>query len=172
MAKRLALILFAAALGIFQSSFITALPRPWSAVELPLLFVVALVCNFRFDDALIAAGTSGVVLGMLSPTPFGIVAAVWIALAAGIIALFTTVFTNHAWPGVLGINAVAYLALRAAVTATGMIAAAFSNAPTIGIAVDPVGLLSSLGVQLVAAAALLWAGDIAKKIASPFLFIR
>src|SRR5688572_1351861 len=120
MRRYLLLIIAALGLGIVQASFVAALPGPASSLDLPLIMVVALVTAFRFSDALVTAAVSGLAADMLSSLPFGVTAAIMMALAVVTMALFNRVFTHHSWLGTVGINAavfalsnLAFLAVRA-----------------------------------------------------------
>src|SRR5512142_227455 len=129
MRRTLLIVLVAAIVGVVQASFVHALPRPASAVDLPLILVVALVTNFRFGDAFAAAAASGIVADALSSLPFGTDATIMVALAAVTVGLFTRVFTNHSWPGSVGINVAVYALANAALAAVRAVRATFIGFP-------------------------------------------
>ncbi len=116
--RRLLLVTaLAAALGILHAGFVSALPAPASSLHLPLMLVVGLIASFRFADAFAAAAASGIALDAVSSLPFGTNVVVMLAATALAVILFTRVFTNHSWTGLLGMNAAAYLVLHGALGA-------------------------------------------------------
>lgn len=135
MASRLFLIAAAVAAAIVHASFLSALPHPLSAIDPRLVLVVALITSFRFGDAAVAAAAAGLAADALSPLPFGVHALVSLAAAGTATFLFTRVFTNHSLPGVLGVNACAYVFSSLAAALAGLAVAAV----TVGLPPDPFG---------------------------------
>lgn len=127
MALRLLIILAGVAAAVFQTSFLSALAHPLSGIDPRLMLVVALVTAFRFREAAFAAIVSGIAADALSPLPFGVNLLIGLGVAALATFLFTHVFTNHSLPGVLGVNACAYLVSAGATAAAGLLVAAFST---------------------------------------------
>jgi hypothetical protein len=117
------------ALAVLQAGFVSALPFPANAVHVPLVLIVGLIVRFRFDGALIAAAAAGVAADALSAGFPGVRTALLIGVAAALIAAFTTVFTNHSWPGIIGLNVCGFLLLRASIAATSAIGAWLAGVP-------------------------------------------
>ncbi|HSD12359.1 MAG TPA: hypothetical protein VLC10_02260 [Patescibacteria group bacterium] len=174
MRRTLPLILLAALLGVLQASFVRALPHPASAVDLPLILIVALVTNFRFADAFVAAAAAGLSIDALSSLPFGTNAAILLVLAAVTVGLFARVFTNHSWPGTVGINVAVYALANVALAAVRVVRATFVGFPMFP-AIDAAafsGALAAIAVQLAAALLAVGIGALAKKAFSRFFFLR
>ncbi len=174
MRRTLAIILAAAVLGIVQASFVKALPHPASAIDLPLILTVALVTNFRFADAFAAAAASGLAMDALSSLPFGANAAIMLVLAAVTVGLFTRVFTNHSWPGTVGINVAVYALANAALAAVRAVRATFIGFPPVP-PIDALAVSGAAGAALAQLAAILLAvgaGALAKRLFSRFFFLR
>lgn len=174
MRRTLILILIAALIGIFQASFMQALPRPASSIDLPLILVVALVTNFRFVDAFAAAAASGIAADMLSSLPFGTNAAIMVVLAAVTVSLFTRVFTNHSWPGTVGINVAVFALANAGLAAVRAVRATFIGFPAFP-PLDAAALsaaAAAVAAQLAAVLLAVGAGALAKRLFSRFFFIR
>ncbi|MEY4745375.1 MAG: hypothetical protein RL272_1320 [Candidatus Parcubacteria bacterium] len=174
MRRTLVLVILAVMIGVLQASFIRALPRPESAIDLPLILVVALVTNFRFADAFVAAAASGLAIDALSSLPFGTNAAIMCVLAAVTAGLFTRVFTNHSWPGTIGINVAVYGLAAAALACVRAVRATLLGFPAFP-PIDAAALsaaAAAVAMQLGAALIAVGAGALAKRSFSRFFFLR
>lgn len=129
MRRTLLVILFAAALGIVNAGFVSALPAPASSLHLPLLLVIGLIASFRFVDAFTAAAAAGITLDAVSSLPFGTNLLVTLGAALLATVLFTRVFTNHSWTGLLGMNAAAFLGMNAMLGLARLLRAVFAGWP-------------------------------------------
>jgi hypothetical protein len=111
--RRIALIIAVALVSaLLHAGFVSALPEPASSLHLPMILVIGLIATFRFADAFAAALAAGITLDALSSLPFGVNLLTLVAATALAILLFTRVFTNHSWIGLLGMNAACYLLLH------------------------------------------------------------
>ena len=174
MGRRIALIIAAALVGVLHAGFVRALPEPASAVNLPLIHVIALVTSFRPIDALIAAASAGLAVDSLSSLPFGTETALLVALTAASAALFTRVFTHHSWQGTVGINLVAYALAGAGFVAVRAARATFGGFPVLSTALDATwrSALAATAAQLVAVLLAVLVAAIAKRTFSRYLFVR
>jgi hypothetical protein len=105
-------LLAAFAAGLLQGALLPDLPRPFAAIDLPLLLAAWLAIRFRFPESLLAAAVAGLTRGALSAMPALVWALAYAACAAAVIFLFTRVFTNRSWTGLLGLTATAYASLH------------------------------------------------------------
>lgn len=117
------------ALGLVQGAFMPSLAHPLAAIDLPLIFMVWLTAHFRFREAVIAALIAGLVRGVPSALPALAWAVAYAAGAGVVVWLFTRVFTNRSWPGLLGLTAAAYIALHTLLTAIRLSFAVVEGAP-------------------------------------------
>lgn len=147
-----AVILAAIALAALHASFFTALPSPISSIDLSLVLIVGLVGAFRFRDAILAAACVGATTDTLSAMPFGTHLMIDIIVTILTILLFTRIFTNHSWPGLLSLNAVAFIILHSMLTLTRLgraVLGGFSTHAAIGNATLS-GALAALALQIAA----------------------
>lgn len=174
MGRRIALIIAAAAIGVLHAGFVRALPDPASAVNLPLILVIALVTSFRPVDALLAAASAGLVADSLSSLPFGAEALLLVALTVASAALFTRVFSHHSWQGTVGINLVAYALAGVGFAAIRAVRATFAGFPVLASAADITwqSVLAAGAAQLVTVLLAVVAAGIAKRTFSRYLFVR
>lgn len=174
MGRRIALIIVAAAVGVLHAGFVRALPEPASAVNLPLILVIALVTSFRPLDALLAAVSAGLVADTLSSLPFGAETALLVGLTVASAALFTRIFTHHSWQGTVGINLVAYALAGVGFAAIRAARATFAGFPVLASAADVTWrsvLAAGLAQLIVVLFAVVVAG-IARRTFSRYLFVR
>lgn len=172
--RKIAVILGAVLVGALHASFVRALPAPASAVNLPLIVIVACIASFRIADAFIVAAAAGLAADALSSLPFGTETAIFLALTAASAALFTRVFTHHSWQGTVGINLAAYALSGVGFTAVRAARATLAGFP----ALAPGGLptwqavLAAVLAQLAAILLTLAAAGAAKRAFSRYLFVR
>lgn len=117
-------------LGTIQGAFMPSLPQAVAALDLTLIFTVWLVTRFRFREALVAAGVAGISRGVLAALPAMLWAAAYLIAAGVAVALFTRIFTNRSWSGILGLTAVTYAVFHALLTTIRLAATVTEGAPT------------------------------------------
>lgn len=104
-----------AVLGIFQVAWLANLALPLRSMEIILIYAVALIIRFRFREAVLAAAVGGLSRGLLSAMPAPLWSVIYAACAALSVFLFTRIFTNRSWPGLLGLTAMSYAAFHACI---------------------------------------------------------
>lgn len=99
--KRTVDILFFAAISVLQVSFIQALPYPFNAISLPIVYIILSVINNRYENALGIALVSGSMIGIMIFQRFGIDALAFFAVAVLANILFHNLFTNVSFYSIL-----------------------------------------------------------------------
>lgn len=93
--KKILQFLFIFMLGIMQTSFIPALPKPLSYIHLPLLFIVIYITILlQLNNALFISLIVGLMMGITSYQRFGIDILVLLAMSLLSHSIFNNIFTN------------------------------------------------------------------------------
>ncbi len=167
-------ILIAIAVAVLHTTFFSALPWPLSTIDLPLIVILTLIGTFRFRDALLSALFAGTTIDLLSIMPFGTHVLVYLLVTLITIFLFTRVFTNHSWPGLLGMSAVAFSILH-----TLLLITRFTRAVFHGLSLDAalgnataLHIIIALTIQLAAVLTMMVVAAMARGLFSRFFFTR
>ncbi|MEY4723485.1 MAG: hypothetical protein RLZZ324_998, partial [Candidatus Parcubacteria bacterium] len=118
--------IFAAVIG---ASLMPSLPGPLAFIEPALILTAWYVVALRPGEAFAAALAAGIARDALSSLPPGAHIAGYAAATFVAYVLFTRVFTNHGWPGLLGLGTAAVVTRSAALTAVRFGDAMFSGLP-------------------------------------------
>lgn len=120
-------LLFACIAGIIQASLISALPFPFSTLNLPLMMIVLAITHFAFRRAYIYAFVSGCIVDLLSPHPFGMALIALLIVTAIFIFICTRVVTHLSFIGTITFSAGSFFLYHLIFTAMAGVLNTFST---------------------------------------------
>lgn len=106
--------LLALAAALVRAALVPSLPGPLAVVDPVLVLACWYAVAHRPREAFVAAAVAGIARDALSALPAGSHLLAYCAATFVAYLLFTRIFTNHGWPGLLGLGAAA-MAVDAAV---------------------------------------------------------
>lgn len=96
-----------------QAAFFSALPAPFSGLDLSLIAVIGLVASFRPNFAYVAAASGGLARDLVTSAPIGSHVVMAVLTAAILIMLFERVITNLSLISFAALNAAGFLICQA-----------------------------------------------------------
>lgn len=169
----LIVLILAVILSILQAAFFSALPAPFSMLQLPLVLIIGLVTGFRFRQALLAGLASGVTLDILTPPGRGIPVLIMLAVSLALILLFTRTLTHLTVPSFIAINLAGFMLYHLLSLIFGVISNVLAGFPHLpNFSFDRMVLMAvSLLLQTMLAAVLLLVGTKMKKMFFASFFV-
>jgi len=131
------------------------LPEPFARIDLVLIMMVALIMNFGFAQAALAAVSVGIVYDTLSVTAFGLHLSVYMITCWVLVSMFRRVFTHISLPAFLAMNTSAFLILMTLRSAALFVSHELGGPGTAVAGSALLSLPASLGLQLAVSLALM-----------------
>lgn len=138
-----------------QAAFFSALPAPFSSLDLSLIAVIGLVASFRPNFAYVAAASGGLARDLVTSAPVGSHVVMAVLTAAILIMLFERVITNLSFISFAALNAAGFLICQALHAALCIMTAATTGGGNFWSVDGALSLAAALTVQVSAASFLL-----------------